>query len=199
VVRGLFVIYTMRLVSFWWPPRGLSTGSNGGSHGSVGALLLIVPSVVFAAYRLAVCRAFLPRIAVRRLVQSHAVRKRSFCSASARSRGRFSGTRSSVSAGCAGACRGVLSGLSRLAMEQRVAPAIAVAEASMAGARMASINALHRRRPRFARRWLTGGLSGAPISDRCDLSLLHRPSDAIIMIAHQLHGWDLPAWLEAAS
>jgi len=89
-----------RWASFWWPPLGLSIGSNAARTGPVGAL---------PCYRAIgrvcglppgrVAELFLPRMRCSATVQSPAVRKRSSCSAFLLARADDSGTRSSVSAG----------------------------------------------------------------------------------------------------
>ena len=50
----------------------------------------------------------------------------------------------------------------------------------------------------FARRWLTADSAVRRYLTDAIFPYYIVHQTAIIMIAHQLHGWDLPAWLEAS-
>ncbi len=156
----------------------LSAGSSGGWQPCCRAVLLIVPSV--AVRGLSPCSvAELPidACAVRRLVQSRGLCDRLPARLPARPRRRHSGTTIERQRWMALRWRLASSVLPRPAWEAgRIAPS--PLRSSMAGSPMAAIN---------GSAWSpcsalpgagsTADSAGAPLSYRCDLSLLHRPSD----------------------
>ena len=178
LVRGLSVGLHHGVGRACW--RRFPAWSNGSSasshpHYQVALLLVAPPLAVRDLPARSVPEFPLDACAVRRLVQSRAVRNRLPDRLSARARGRLSGTPSSVSVGWR--CRWRRASFCRFSSCVRRGTGANAAEGLRRHCLWLLSMALHRRRARLRAALAHGGFGGAALSDRCDLPLLHRAPD----------------------